>query len=562
MPSWSVAELVALGPTFLPVALFVATFASEDLACITAGLLVARGDVSFEVAVLACGGGIFVGDLLLYVLGRLAARGLCRWSWVKERLPLAADTTGIWQERFQQHGTKYLFASRFLPGSRLPLYLAAGAIGWPIRRFAVVLFVAAAIWTPLLVSASSIPGLAIEDALADYGRRAWIAVPVVLVVGLVVARVLPLVFTWRGRRLLAAKLRRLVAWEYWPTWLVYLPVLLMLLVLAVRRRTLAAFTACNRGIPHGGLALESKGDILDQMPSGRELPVAVAPYVRLRRERSLDDRCAEVARMLASGPVVLKPDQGERGAGVAVVRDLDHARRWLLACPYDAIAQEYVGGLEFGIVWRRLANGRGEIRSIARKVPPRLVGDGVRTVEQLVLTDTRALPMARFHLANQAARLDDVPAPGATVVLGELGTHCRGATFVDARHLRTTALELALDHFMAAARGLDFGRFDLRAPSDEALQAGVSLRILELNGVTGEPAHVYHPGYPYWRGIKDLCAHWRAACATGASNMAAGHRPSSARALLRLLREVHGRRAFEAPRAEPPEAGTGLAAPS
>ena len=48
------------------------------------------------------------------------------------------------------------------------------------------------------------------------------------------------------------------------------------------------------------------------------------------------------------------------------------------------------------------------------------------------------------------------------------------------------------------------------------------LVILELNGVTGEPAHVYQPGYPWWKGMRDLCRHWRRACEIGAANRRAG----------------------------------------
>jgi membrane protein DedA with SNARE-associated domain len=563
-PDWTGIAAPEVPAMWLPLGLFFATFASEDLACITAGLLVARGELSFVPATIACGAGIFVGDLGLYLLGRLAARGLCRWPWVQRRLPAADGALAGWRRRFTRHGAIYLFASRFLPGSRLPLYLAAGAIGWPLRRFAAVLAIAAAVWTPLLVGATALPGAALQQTFAAHTNAAWLVVPLVLVVGYLLARIVPLLFSWRGRRLLLAKWRRLSAWEYWPAWLVYPPVVAVLLYEAVRRRTPFAFTACNPGIPHGGLALESKGDILDRMASGRELPVAVAPYLRLRSTQPLEERLRAVADLLAAGngKMVLKPDQGERGAGVAIVRDLAHAERWLRACPGDAIAQEYVDGVEFGVVWRRRADGGGEIRSIAHKVPPRLRGDGVHTLEQLVLRDRRALPMAHLHLANFALRLDEIPPAGTDIALGELGTHCRGATFVDARPLHTPALEQALGQFMAPAAGLDFGRFDLRAPSIEAFQQGRGIRILELNGVTGEPAHIYHPGYPWWRGIRDLCAHWRAACATGAGNIARGHRPSTARQLLALVAAVRRRPAFEAPPASSQVPGIASRAPA
>jgi membrane protein DedA with SNARE-associated domain len=541
--------LVPLGGGFLPGALFLGTFASEDLTCVAAGILVARGEVSFPVAVGACAAGIFVSDIGLYLLGRLAAAGLVRWSWVRARLPGRDSSGARWRRAFDRHGGKFVFASRFVPGSRLPAYLTAGAIGWSFRRFALLLAVAALLWTPILVGLAAWSGAAIEGALAAYGRFAWLAVPAVLLLGFLFARVVPLLFSGRGRRLLLGRWLRLRRFEYWPSAVVYAPVVLLLAAEALRRRTWLVFTCCNPGIPHGGLALESKGDILDQLPQDPGLPVAVAPYVRLRHGRPLDEALAVVARFLARGPVVLKPDQGERGSGVAVVRDLAHAEAWLRACPFDAIVQQFVSGPEFGLVWRRRPDGSGEIRSLARKIPPELRGDGRRSLEELILGDDREVAMARFHLRRHAARLDEVPAAGERIVLGELGTHARGACFVDARGFVTPQLRAAIDRLMAGVGGLDFGRFDLRVPSEAALQAGEGLRILEFNGVTGEPAHIYHPGRSWIRGIADLGSHWRAACATGAANRARGARPTGLREILGLVAALRRRPCFEAPQA-------------
>src|ERR1041385_2120013 len=53
------------------IVLALSTFISEDLACLAAGALVARGEMRFAVATLACGLGIAAGDLLLFGAGRL-----------------------------------------------------------------------------------------------------------------------------------------------------------------------------------------------------------------------------------------------------------------------------------------------------------------------------------------------------------------------------------------------------------------------------------------------------------------------------------------------------------
>ncbi|MGE3878976.1 MAG: VTT domain-containing protein [Planctomycetota bacterium] len=543
------AELRAAGG-WLPVALFLGTFASEDLTCIAAGILAAEGTLSFPAAAIACTLGIYVSDLLLYLVGALGARGLLRWRRLRDRLA-EVDAT-VWRRRLDRLGPHFLFATRFLPGSRLPAYVTAGAIGFPFGRFAWLLLLAAALWTPTLVAIAMASGAIVSEWLREYGPLAWLAVPVMLVVGWIATSVLGSLTTWRGRRLAIGRWRRWSRFEYWPTWLVYLPVAVTLIFLAVRYRRVAVFTACNPGIPFGGLVLESKGEILAQLDRSSHPNVAVAEFRRLAESLPLEDKLAFASDWLAAdGRVVLKPDLGERGAGVAIVTDSAEALAWLRRCPGDAIVQRYVDGEEFGVGWRRRPDGRGEVHSIVHKVPPRLLGDGEHTLEELILADPREVAMAGFHLRQQAARLEWIPAAGETVRLGQLGTHCRGAKFVDARAHATPDLERSLDEFLRDVDGLDFGRFDLRVPSTTDLREGRRLSILEFNGVTGEPAHIYHPGYPFWRGMVDLCRHWIAACARGAHNHRRGVPTASATAILRLLRQARGRPAFEAARPGP-----------
>lgn len=530
--------------TWLPLSLALATFVSEDLACLAAGGLVASGELAFATASIACGLGIFGGDLLLYVLGRLVANGSSLVPFVQRLVPKTAGTAV--RAAFDRRGGSLLFAARFLPGSRLPVYVAAGALRFPLLRFAGLLLAAAALWTPVVVGAAAGAGeLARSQGLHGNGSLGWI---LVLAIGAgLLAMFLLRLCTSCGRRLLRAKWLRLSRFEYWPSFVCYAPVAFAMLWDGLRSGPWFAFTACNPGIPFGGLALESKGDILDQMPRDPDAAVAVAAYVRLRRTTRLQDRLDTVAELLMRGPVVLKPDQGERGSGVAVVRELAEAERWFQACPLDAIAQRWVGGEEYGIVWRRLPGGGSEIRSIARKVPPFVVGDGERTLDELLLADDRTLAMLALHRRRHRERLAGVPRRGERIALGELGTHCRGATFLDARSLRTEELERALHDFLATSPGLDFGRFDVRAPDDEALRRGEGLRVLEFNGVTGEPAHVYHPTLSRRHALRDLVAHWRAAAATGRANVANGRRAARLGELFSLLRRIRSRPRFEAP---------------
>ena len=136
------------GPALLIVFLLLvfAAYASEDLTCITAGLLVAQGRLDFPVAVAACYAGILSSDLgiawLARVLGRPALRlPPFKW-WVSEA---RFEEASAWLRR---RALVVVLVSRFLPGTRLPTCLAAGILRTSLLRFCFYFALAVAIWTP------------------------------------------------------------------------------------------------------------------------------------------------------------------------------------------------------------------------------------------------------------------------------------------------------------------------------------------------------------------------------------------------------------------------------
>ncbi|MHC4990094.1 MAG: alpha/beta fold hydrolase [Planctomycetota bacterium] len=68
-----------LGPWRQAGILAAATMLSEDLTCITAGLLIRQGRLDFFVGVIGCLVGIFLGDIGLWLAGRLLGRRLLAW---------------------------------------------------------------------------------------------------------------------------------------------------------------------------------------------------------------------------------------------------------------------------------------------------------------------------------------------------------------------------------------------------------------------------------------------------------------------------------------------------
>lgn len=490
-----------------------ASLVSEDLTCIGVGVLVAQGRVGFATGVAACALALWLGDLALYAAGRLF--DLSRF---RTRAVLGT-------------GPAWILASRFLPGARLPSYVAAGALRYPLAPFAFWLAVGASLWTPFLVgSAAGLGGLA-------GSARSGVALAALALLLFAATRLAMRVATWRGRRLLFGAWQRFRRWEFWPSWVLYAPLVPWLAWLALRHGGLRVVTAVNPGIPAGGLFGESKQPILAALAAA--WPERVARTCLLP-QGAVEARAEQVRRFLRdhalSFPIVLKPDVGERGSGVAIVRDAAALPLALSTRPGDLLVQEYVPGIEAGLFYvRRPSEPHGRLTSITDKRMIAVTGDGTSTLETLILGDARAVCLAPVHLARHAASLSRVPAAGEVFPLVEIGTHSRGALFLDGAALATPALADAVDRLGRGHPGFHLGRYDVRAESIEALRAGV-FRVIELNGLTAEPTDMYDPRHGVAHAWRALAAQWQTAFAIGAENVAAGARPASWREILTLWR--------------------------
>ena len=131
------------------------TLVSEDLASIGAGLLARDGHVSIAGAAATCAAGVYAGDLGLWCLGRTFGRRLLGWPWLSGRLPAHLD---VLAGHIDAHLGATIVLSRVVPGSRLPVYVAAGIWGRRPRAFAAWSLLAVGVWTPALVVASAFLG--------------------------------------------------------------------------------------------------------------------------------------------------------------------------------------------------------------------------------------------------------------------------------------------------------------------------------------------------------------------------------------------------------------------
>ena len=193
----------------------------------------------------------------------------------------------------------------------------------------------------------------------------------------------------------------------------------------------------------------------------------------------------------------------------------------------DTIVQEYVGGAEFGVFYyRRPSESQGHIFSITEKRLPTVVGDGRRTLEELILHDDRAVcaadciataivtncrtcPLkANRSPSRTSARTAAVPC--SSTAIGSL-PGSRGSIRRDCQRLRRF-----LFRTIRCAAG------ESTRWRDRGVSRGHGFKILELNGVTSEATHIYHPGTPLTTAYRVLMQQWRIAFEIGEEN----HRPA------------------------------------
>jgi membrane protein DedA with SNARE-associated domain len=512
--------------------LAVATFVQEDIPTITAALLAGAGRVTWMTAYLGCFLGIWIGDALLYLAARCFGRPVLAKPWFQR---LADPSSVAESERwFARRGTWLLITSRFVPGTRLPTYLAAGFLRHPFGRFLAVTGVTVAVWTALLLFLAHALGGRLKTWMEHTRWPAWLA-PVLVVLLLTVWR-----FPFRKvRRRISTILGRWTRWEFWPAWLFYIPVGFQYVRLALRHGGLTVPASANPGMTNGGLVGESKFETLEEL--FRSSPEFTAEAWLLKAGKS-GDREAELSRLVVREglkyPFIMKPDVGQRGAGVKLIRDASAAGDYLRGCDVPLVVQRYVPGpCEAGVFYYRLPGERhGHVFAITEKIFPHVTGDGKRTVEMLIASDPRARFMENRYLARFANRRAEILAPGETLRLVEAGNHAQGCIFQDGIRLRTPELERRIDDISQKLNGFFIGRYDIRYEAEHDLRSGRSFQILELNGAAAEATAIYDARNSLRAAYATLFRQWELVFAIGATNRRCGSRRVRALELIQAWR--------------------------
>ena len=106
----------------------------EEVPIILAGVLGSQGRLQPEWAFAACLIGALLGDSVMYAMGYHFGHGLLA-SHPKFAKFVGAEREEHFEQAILRHGFKVMLLARFMVGVRGPVYLAAGVVRMPFRRF-------------------------------------------------------------------------------------------------------------------------------------------------------------------------------------------------------------------------------------------------------------------------------------------------------------------------------------------------------------------------------------------------------------------------------------------
>lgn len=239
------------------------------------------------------------------------------------------------------------------------------------------------------------------------------------------------------------------------------------------------------------------------------LPKAVVPVtIEVQNCDSLARIVSQMEQADLQFPVIIKPDIGERGQGVELLKSQQDLSKYLQqnlnSCKY--LIQEYLREpYEYGVFYYRDPDtGHPIVNSVTEKEFFSVIGTGRHTLEQLISKAVRVAHRKQYFKNKYANIWNTIVPEGDKIVLEPIGNHNRGTKFLDKRELITPALVEAIHEIAEHIPDLDYCRFDIKVPSPAALKRGEQIKVLEVNGVNSEPIHIYQPNYGIRRAYKDL----------------------------------------------------------
>lgn len=313
--------------------------------------------------------------------------------------------------------------------------------------------------------------------------------------------------------------------EHRPSFFTYAPLYPYWLWLSIKARSFFFFSTSNPMIKNAGFLLEGKKKIYDLMPTG-SYPATIFCQAG-----------TDVTKQQLPFPLIAKPDIGQQGRQVKLLLNGADLVAYAKQSKVDFLLQEFIDyPYEVGIFYCRIpGESKGQITGIVGKELLTVTGDGVSTIEGLLLKDDRHILQLSTLRTTYGLFLHKILPAGISHTLVPYGNHCRGAKFIDLSHQINTELTNMIDTFCQQIPAFYYGRLDIKFKNWEDFCAGEHFSVIELNGAGSEPTHIYDPSHSILFAWKEIIRHWQLLYKISRRNAGAGF--MSTREGLKMLKD-------------------------
>jgi membrane protein DedA with SNARE-associated domain len=169
----------------------------EEVAIIGAGVASAAGQLDWRLSLGSLLVGALAGDCVMYAIGYHFGTRLLQKNRLWNRL-ITPERERRVEGLLEQHGVKVLLGARFLPGIRGPMYITAGILKVPFKRFVVADLFCASLVVSLFFGISYLYGGQVVRAIRE--GEGWLTT-IVLTVAVIAGGVGFLVYLRKNKRL-------------------------------------------------------------------------------------------------------------------------------------------------------------------------------------------------------------------------------------------------------------------------------------------------------------------------------------------------------------------------
>jgi hypothetical protein len=262
------------------------------------------------------------------------------------------------------------------------------------------------------------------------------------------------------------------------------------------------FSAANPKVPLGGFANDSKFSVI------KDIPAEFKPKTILI---SKNDNTDTLKLKIQEGdfifPIFAKPDIGEGGFLVKKINCWDELLNYHSKHNMEYLVQEFIHFSTELAVLVHNAEGELKISSITEREHLSITGDGYSNLAKLLSKDKRVKFRIKSIKNQCESQLNIILEKGQNYKPTSIGNWNYGATFIERTELLNETILESFTNLNKKINLFNYARYDIMCHSIEDFLKG-KLIILEINGVKGEPIHMYDRKYSLYQAYKEIFKHW------------------------------------------------------